>query len=65
MLLLKKTLINLVDIPLPEPESIRQLLTINLGNLQLGEDVDLDALAARLKGYSGADITSVRKSKHY
>ena len=49
-----------VDIPLPEPDSIGQLLKINLGTMQLSEDVDLEKLSARMKGYSGADITSVR-----
>ena len=48
------------DIPLPDTEAARALLDINLRGVRLAADVDLDALAQRLAGYSGADITNVR-----
>ncbi len=49
----------MIDIPLPDPESVTELLKINLRGVPLNEDVDLENLAKRIKGYSGADITSV------
>lgn len=36
----------------------RVLLDINLRGVQLDDDVDLDKIAERTDGYSGADITS-------
>src|SRR3954468_12453401 len=45
-----------VYIPLPDPTARRKMLDIYLGKRPVGDDVDLDALAARLEGYSGADI---------
>jgi len=37
----------------------RKLLDINLKEVEIHEDVDLDSIAERLDGYSGADITNV------
>ena len=37
----------------------RKLLDINLKEVELSSDVDLDDIAKRLDGYSGADITNV------
>jgi transitional endoplasmic reticulum ATPase len=45
-----------VYIPLPDEPARRKMLEIYLAYRPLTEDVDLDALAARLEGYSGADI---------
>ena len=45
-----------VYIPLPDLPARRRLLELYLAKRPLGDDVDLDALAARLDGYSGADI---------
>jgi katanin p60 ATPase-containing subunit A1 len=35
------------------------LLRINLREVKVGDGVDLDDIAERLDGYSGADITNV------
>ena len=37
----------------------KKLLEINLKEVDLASDVDLDAIAEKLDGYSGADITNV------
>jgi len=56
---LRRRLEKRIYIPLPEPGDIRVLLEINLKTLPKEEDVDLEALAAKMKvgGFSGADIT--------
>lgn len=48
-----------VYIPLPDLPARRKMLDIYLGKRPLAEDIDLDALANRLDGYSGADIKYV------
>ena len=45
-----------VYIGLPDVEARRKMLDIHLANRPLADDVNLDALAAKLDGYSGADI---------
>ncbi len=45
-----------VYIGLPDLPARRKLLEIHLEHRPLADDVDLDAIAARLEGYSGADI---------
>ena len=45
-----------VYVGLPDLAARRRLLDIHLAHRPLAADVDLDALAARLDGYSGADI---------
>ncbi|MBI2923425.1 MAG: ATP-binding protein [Planctomycetes bacterium] len=53
-----------IYIALPDAPARRQILEMNLENAPLAGGVDLDALAARLDGYSGADIAYlVRKVK--
>ncbi|KAL6054173.1 Katanin p60 ATPase-containing subunit A1 [Balamuthia mandrillaris] len=47
------------DIPLPSAEGRRQLFDINLRGIELGTDVNLEELAIKADGYSGADITNV------
>lgn len=39
-----------------------ELLRINLTELELASNVDLDKIAEKLEGYSGADITNVCRS---
>ncbi|MBI2901720.1 MAG: ATP-binding protein, partial [Planctomycetes bacterium] len=41
---------------LPDPPARRKILEMNVKDVPLEGGVDLDALAARLDGYSGADI---------
>jgi transitional endoplasmic reticulum ATPase len=48
-----------VYIPLPDLAARRKMLDIYLGKRPVAGDVDLDALAARLEGYSGADVRYV------
>lgn len=58
---LRRRLEKRIYIPLPEPADIRTLLEINLKTLPKEEDVDLEALAEKMKvgGFSGADITNL------
>src|SRR5215218_9193125 len=45
-----------VHIPLPDLPARRKMLDIYLSKRPLADDIDLDALATRLDGFSGADI---------
>ena len=45
-----------VYIPLPDLAARRKMLDIYLSKRPLADDIELDALAGRLEGYSGADI---------
>jgi transitional endoplasmic reticulum ATPase len=45
-----------VYIPLPDERARRKMLDIYLSKRPVAPDVDLDALAKQLQGYSGADI---------
>jgi transitional endoplasmic reticulum ATPase len=45
-----------VYIPLPDLAARRKMLDIYLARRPVADGVDLDALAMRLQGYSGADI---------
>tara|TARA_B100000459_G_scaffold87226_1_gene49050 strand:- start:132 stop:548 length:417 start_codon:yes stop_codon:yes gene_type:complete len=56
---LRRRLEKRVYIPLPARDDIKALLEINLKQVALEEGVSLDALAARMDGYSGADVTSL------
>lgn len=49
----------ILDIPLPDLESRKELIKLNLGTIKISEDVDLDDFARKAEGYSGADITNV------
>jgi transitional endoplasmic reticulum ATPase len=44
---------------LPDPEAREQILHFNLDGIPLPADLDFHALAEKLEGYSGADITGV------
>ena len=48
-----------IYVPLPDQTTRRRILEIHLKNRPLAEDVDLNALAARMEGYSGADVAAV------
>ena len=48
-----------IYIPLPDYESRKSLFQINLASVKLSDDVDLDYLADKSEGYSGADVTNV------
>ncbi|KAG1664024.1 Katanin p60 ATPase-containing subunit A-like 1 [Nymphon striatum] len=56
---LRRRLEKRIFIPLPNTEGREALLKINLREVTGGPDVDITKIAKQLKGYSGADITSV------
>lgn len=56
---MRRRLEKRIYIPLPDSETRRQLLEINLKEVKKADDVDLNAIAEKLEGYSGSDITSV------
>ena len=56
---MRRRLEKRIYIPLPDIDTRRQLLDINLKEVKKADDVDLNAIAEKLEGYSGSDITSV------
>ncbi|CAM9879466.1 unnamed protein product [Discosporangium mesarthrocarpum] len=50
---------QLIYIPLPDLESRVSILQANLRKSPIDEDVDVEAMAEALDGYSGADITEI------
>ena len=56
---LRRRLEKRIYIPLPNELGLKQLFNINLRGMRLGDDVDLDVLCRKVKGYSGADISNV------
>lgn len=48
-----------VYIPLPDQHACREILRINLKEVHVDASVDMEVLAAKFEGYSGADITNV------
>ena len=47
-----------IEVGLPDVESRKAILKVHLQNRPLAEALDLDDLAARTEGFSGADIAS-------
>ncbi|XP_065166303.1 katanin p60 ATPase-containing subunit A-like 1 [Atheta coriaria] len=56
---LRRRLEKRIYIPLPTQEGREALLQINLREVKLDPDVNLPAIAKKMRGYSGADITNV------
>ncbi|XP_019751114.1 katanin p60 ATPase-containing subunit A-like 1 isoform X1 [Hippocampus comes] len=56
---LRRRLEKRIYIPLPTAVGRVELLKINLREVDLAADVDLDLIAEKTEGYSGADITNV------
>ncbi|GAB2269446.1 Katanin p60 ATPase-containing subunit A1 [Dionaea muscipula] len=56
---LRRRLEKRIYIPLPDLESRKELIRINLKSVEVAEDVDVDEVAHRTKGYSGDDLTNV------
>ncbi len=50
---------RLIFVPPPDKESRRKIFEVHTKNMRLCDDVDLDALAEKTEGYSGADIAAV------
>ena len=56
---LRRRLEKRIYIPLPDLDTRKQLLEINLKQVDRAPDVDLVKIAEKLEGYSGSDITGV------
>uniref|UniRef100_A0A3Q3XCH5 Katanin p60 ATPase-containing subunit A1 n=1 Tax=Mola mola TaxID=94237 RepID=A0A3Q3XCH5_MOLML len=56
---LRRRLEKRIYIPLPTAVGRVELLKINLREVEVADDVDLDLIAEKIEGYSGADITNV------
>ncbi|XP_053733827.1 katanin p60 ATPase-containing subunit A-like 1 [Synchiropus splendidus] len=56
---LRRRLEKRIYIPLPTAVGRRELLKINLREVEVAPDVDLDLIADKIEGFSGADITNV------
>lgn len=56
---LRRRLEKRIYIELPDQAARRTLLDINLKTVNMSPDVELDSVAAKMNGYSGADITNV------
>ena len=48
-----------VEIPLPDKESRLEIFKIHLNNRPLASDIDMDQMAQKLEGYTGADIEAI------
>lgn len=56
---LRRRLEKRVYIPLPDVGGRRELFRINMKDVEVDADVDLDELAQKSAGYSGADVANV------
>ncbi|KAB1218612.1 Katanin p60 ATPase-containing subunit A1 [Morella rubra] len=56
---LRRRLEKRIYIPLPNFESRKELIRINLKTVEVAPDVDIDDVARRTDGYSGDDLTNV------
>jgi katanin p60 ATPase-containing subunit A1 len=56
---LRRRLEKRIYIPLPDDEGRKALFEINMKKTELDGDVDLNELAAKSAGYSGADVANV------
>ena len=50
---------RIIYVPPPDEESRRKIFEVHTRGMKLCDDVDLDELAKRTEGYSGADIAAV------
>jgi len=56
---MRRRLEKRIYIPLPDEKARPSLFSINLQGIAMADDVDLQALAKKTDGYSGADITNI------
>ncbi|KAK7389534.1 hypothetical protein VNO78_24664 [Psophocarpus tetragonolobus] len=56
---LRRRLEKRIYIPLPNFESRKELIRINLKTVEVAPDVNIDEVARRTEGYSGDDLTNV------
>lgn len=52
---------EVVYVPVPETEGRRKILAIHTDRMTLAGDVDLDALAERTQGFTGADLENLTR----
>jgi transitional endoplasmic reticulum ATPase len=50
---------RVIEVPMPDVDARREILRIHAAGKPLADDVDLDALADRLDGYTGSDVEAV------
>ena len=48
-----------LEVPNPDEAGRREILAVHTDEKPLADDADLDALAARTEGYSGAELSAV------
>ena len=48
-----------IEIPLPDEPARRELFALSVSGAKLADDIDLDEMARRTEGYSGANIKAV------
>ena len=56
---LRRRLEKRIYIPLPETDGRKELFRINMADVEIDDDIDLDELAEKSAGYSGADVANV------
>ncbi|XP_047327410.1 katanin p60 ATPase-containing subunit A1 [Impatiens glandulifera] len=56
---LRRRLEKRIYIPLPNFESRKELIKINVRTVEVSSDVDIDEVARQTEGYSGDDLTNV------
>ena len=50
---------RVIQVPMPDAAARREILAIHAAGKPLSDDVDLDAVAERLDGYTGSDVEAV------
>jgi transitional endoplasmic reticulum ATPase len=50
---------RMLKVPMPDIEARKDIIKIHLKGKPLGNDVDIDKLADKTKGYSGADLAAI------
>jgi SpoVK/Ycf46/Vps4 family AAA+-type ATPase len=53
---------ELIYVPLPDRPARKQILAAALQGIPLADDVDVEELASRTEGYSGADLVALCES---
>jgi transitional endoplasmic reticulum ATPase len=54
-----------IEVPLPDDEGLRKILEISMKNLPVSGDVDLESIASKMKGFSGAEIAFCTREAAY
>ncbi|MGA2237614.1 MAG: CDC48 family AAA ATPase [Candidatus Bathyarchaeia archaeon] len=50
---------RLIDVPAPDSKALTQIFKIHARDMPLSKDVDLQEIAVKAKGYSGADVEAL------